>query len=60
MVLTSKPRILFSFGRLEDVDRDGLERLVGSIARFLHDDALAAVSGEGVRLAGSSRSTPAI
>lgn len=44
----SKPQILFSFGRLEDVDRDGLERLVGSIARFLDDDALAAaVSGEG-------------
>ena len=43
----SKPQILFSFGRLEDVDRDGLERLVGSIARFLDDDALAAaVSGE--------------
>jgi hypothetical protein len=45
----SKPQILYSFGRLEDVDRDGLERLVASIARFLDDDSLlAAVEGDAV------------
>lgn len=52
----SKPQILYSFGRVEDVDRAGLERLVASVARFLEDDRmLAAVEGDGERVAGGFR-----
>jgi transposase len=42
-------KILHSFGRAEHLERDALERLIGSIARYLDQDPplLASVSGSG-------------
>lgn len=48
----SKPEILFSFGRVEQVDRNGLERLVASIAKFLDDDTLLAAVADDTGPAG--------
>jgi hypothetical protein len=45
-----KPTILYNFGRQEDVDEDGLRRLVGSINRYLGvEDELAGMTGESSR-----------
>lgn len=35
----SKPRVVHSFGRAEEVDRAGIERLIGSLSRFLNPNA---------------------
>ncbi len=34
----SKPKVIYSFGREEEVDREALERLVSSINRYLYPD----------------------
>jgi len=42
----SVPKILYGFGREDQLDRDAIKRLVGSLARLLHPaDALAATTG---------------
>lgn len=46
---TSKMKVLYNFGRLEQVDRSGIERLVASLTRLLDSPLLSApcVSGLG-------------
>jgi len=44
----SRVRVLFNLGREEDVDREGLKRLVRSIARFLGPEEAARVEAQGV------------
>jgi Transposase DDE domain len=41
----SKPRILFSFGREDQLDRAAVERLIGALGRLLDPAAAAAVTG---------------
>jgi len=41
----SKPRILFSFGREDQLDRGAVERLIGALARLLDPAAGAALPG---------------
>ena len=41
----SKPRILFSFGREDALDRASIERLIGALARLLDPASAAAVTG---------------
>jgi hypothetical protein len=42
----SVPKILYGFGRADELDRDAIKRLVGSLSRLLDPaDALAATVG---------------
>jgi hypothetical protein len=49
------PKVLFTFGREDELDRDAVKRLVGSLSRLLEPgDALAAgASGEGLEFVSS-------
>jgi len=51
---TSRPKVLYSFGREDAVDRAVIERLVGSLCRLLEPGAaLAATTGPGLRFVSS-------
>jgi hypothetical protein len=41
----SRPRILFSFGREDQLDRAGIERLIGALSRLLDPAAAAGLGG---------------
>jgi len=41
----SRPRILFSFGREDQLDRAAIERLIGALARLLDPAAAAGITG---------------
>jgi hypothetical protein len=46
----SKVRVLYSFGREDQLDRDAIRRLIGSLQRALEpDEALQSVAGPGLR-----------
>ena len=46
----SKVRVLYSFGREDQLDRDSIRRLIGSLQRALEpDEALASVAAPGLR-----------
>ena len=42
---SSKMKVLYNFGRAEDVDRAGIERLIGSLTRLLDSPALGGSEG---------------
>ncbi|MDV3356795.1 transposase, partial [Dietzia sp. IN118] len=51
-----RAKVIHNFGRAEQVDRKGLERLVSSISRFLTpEQATAAVAGGDVEILDSRR-----
>jgi hypothetical protein len=43
----SRPRILFSFGRADQLDRAAIERLIGALTRLLDPAAASALTGQG-------------
>ena len=43
----SRPRILFSFGRADQLDRAAIERLIGALTRLLDPAAASALTGPG-------------
>src|SRR6266567_5869641 len=43
----SRPKILFSFGREDELDRAAIERLIGALSRLLDPAAAAAVTMPG-------------
>jgi hypothetical protein len=46
---TSRPKVLYSFGREDQLDRAGIERLISSLARLLGpDQVLSATAGTGL------------
>jgi len=46
----SKVRVLYSFGREDELDRDAIRRLISSLQRALEpDEALAAAAAPGLR-----------
>jgi hypothetical protein len=51
----SVAKVIHNFGRADQVDREGLARLVSSISRFLTPEAAAAASGDEVEIVDSRR-----